>query len=86
MIKRVDLAVVYGLEKTAKNSFSSGTIVLGLKESAVGYTSTNPEFSSTVQKKMTGVIASIVMERIKVAGVRTNPQETKNILETVERQ
>ncbi len=86
MVKRVDVAVNYGLTRVNKNTFVSGTMVLGLKESAVGYTSTNPDFSQAAQKKLAGIMASIITDHIKVLSVRNDAKEAYKILQTVAKQ
>ena len=83
MIKRVDIAVTYGLTRANKGTFVTGTMVLGLKEGAVGYTTTNPDLASSVQKKLSGIMASIITEHIKVYSVRSNAKEAYKILQSV---
>ena len=85
MIKRVDTAVKYGLMQVQNNTFKPGTVVLGLKESGVGYTSTNADLNAEVQKQLTGIMASIVTGYITVSGLRNDPERVHSICETVKK-
>lgn len=83
MVKKVDQAVKYGLSQVQKNTFAGGTVVLGLKQGAVGYTVTNEDFNADVKKQMTGIMANIIAENIKVAGVQTDRAKVLDIVSTI---
>ena len=83
MTKNIDAAIVHGLKLVEKNAFVSGLKVLGLQEGAVGFTTTNAEFKSDVQKQLTGIMANIITGKTVIPSVRTDRDAVNGVLSTV---
>ncbi len=83
MVKNVDAAVLAGLNDVAKGTFTGGSVIIGLKENGVGFTTTNPDLKDDVVKRLNSIRSDIITGKITVASTYTDREKVSEILKTV---
>ena len=75
MLKRVETSLVYGLNAVKNNTFKGEVITFDLVKNGVGYSTTNPELSSSIGSQLEALKQKIISGGIKVAA--TNEEAKK---------
>ncbi len=83
MVKNIDTAVYAALNDVAKNTFTGGSVIIGLKENGVGFTTTNPDLKEDVVKRLNSIRADIISGKITVASTYKDRAKVSEILQTV---
>ena len=83
MLKNADRAVLFGLNLVERNTFVSGTKILGLKNDGVNYTISNPELKESVQKKLEEYKTEIISENRHILSARNDKDKVNELLSKV---
>jgi basic membrane protein A len=67
MLKRVDTALIYGLNQVKNNTFKGESILLDLKIDGVNYSAANPALTADIKARLEQIKQRIVSGEIKIA-------------------
>lgn len=83
MVKNIDIAILAGMNHVEKGTFTGGSVIIGLKENGVGFTTTNPDLKDDVVKRLSSIRSDIISGKIKVAATYKDRAKVSEILKTV---
>ena len=86
MVKRIDNAVEMGLRTVQSGTFKGGSLVLTLKDDAVGFTTTNAELDSEVIKQVSLLKNDIITGKIKIPASYKDREATEKVMQSVIRE
>jgi basic membrane protein A len=67
MLKRVDTALVYGLNQVKNNTFKGESILFDLKSEGVGYSAANPALTADIRSQLEQIKQQIISGQITIA-------------------